>query len=477
MVGNAQQPVQDARTDEIVIRSDFDPRHQQDALHDQLRRFNALVAHRRFGKTVYCVNELIDGAGKCPLPNPRFAYLAPFHIQAKDVAWAYLKHFTAPIPGVGYNESELRVDFPGGAQIRLFGADNADRLRGLYFDGVVLDEYAQMHPRVWAEVIRPALTDRGGWAIFIGTPMGRNAFCDIYEGATKGFQQSDGTLRLDPDWAGFMFKASETGIIPAAELQAAQRAMTADQYAQEFECSFDAAIPGAYYAAILQQADILGRIRPIPYEPALAVHTGWDLGIGDPTAIWFAQVVHGEPRLIDYYEASGVGLEHYVAQLRAGHRAHWVYGQHFFPHDLAIKELGSGMSRVDVLRGFGLSPTVLPVSGVDDGISQARFILRKCWFNSERTGDGVKALRQYRSEWDDKRQVLKPLPLHDWTSHGADAFRYLCIGLGKFMIDRVPLVDQAMSAGAAASGSRQRFALGAPGQARGLGAPKPPHGW
>jgi phage terminase large subunit len=449
--------------DEIVIRGDFDPRHLQDQLHDELARFNALVAHRRFGKTVYCVNELIDGAGKEDLPpDPRFAYIAPFYNQAKDVAWGYLKHFASPIPGVEFNESELRADFPGGARIRLYGADNADRLRGLYFDGVVLDEYAQMAPRVWSEIIRPALADRLGWAIFIGTPMGRNAFADIYDGAVNGFPEPDGTRRKDRDWRGFMFKASETGIIPEAELAAARRAMTTDQYMQEFECSFDAAIPGAYYAAILQQAEQMGRVRPMAYEPALAVHTGWDLGIGDPTAIWFCQVVHGEPRLIDYYENSGVGLDHYVAQLRAGHRAHWIYGQHFFPHDLRVKELGSGLSRVEVLKSFGLSPTVLPQSGLDDGISQARFILRKCWFNSERTGDGLKALRQYRSEWDEKRQVLKPTPLHDWTSHAADSFRYLCIGLGKFMIDRQPLVDPAMSSAARSMPNRPRFAAGAP---------------
>ena len=454
------------------------PRPQQRLLHAAAGRFKVLVTHRRFGKTVFAVNELISGAKRCKRRQPRFAYLAPFHIQAKDVAWSYLKLYTAKIPNVTVNETELWVELPprveheagaGGARIRLYGADNADRLRGLYFDGVVLDEYAQMHPRVWSEVVRPALADRKGWALFIGTPMGRNGFCDLFEGARDGFPREDGTRVPDPDWAAFMFKASETDLIPASELDAARRAMTPDQYAQEFECSFDAAIPGAYYAQILAEAEQLGRIRPIAYEPSLPVHTGWDLGIGDPTAIWFAQVVHGEPRLIDYYEASGVGLEHYVAQLRAGHRAHWVYGRHFFPHDLRVKELGSGLSRIDVLKGFGLSPTVLPASGIDDGIAQARFILRKCWFNTERCGAGLKLLRQYRSEWDDKRQVLKPVPLHDFTSHCADAFRYLCIGLGKTLIDRQPLADPALS-GVARAGTPPRFAAGAPKGGR-------PHGW
>jgi hypothetical protein len=266
------------------------PRPQQKLLHAAPGRFKVLVTHRRFGKTVFAVNELISGARRCRLPQPHFAYLAPFHVQAKDVAWSYLKHYTAKIPDVTVSESELWVELPPriehdgatGARIRLYGADNADRLRGLYFDGVVLDEYAQMHPRVWSEVVRPALADRMGWALFIGTPMGRNGFCELYEGARDGFALADGARRRDPDWAGFMFKASETGIIPAAELEAAQRIMTPDQYAQEFECSFDAAIPGAYYAQVLNEADQLGRIRPIAHEPALPVHTGWDLGIGDP---------------------------------------------------------------------------------------------------------------------------------------------------------------------------------------------------
>jgi phage terminase large subunit len=438
----------------------FRPRPLQDGLHSQLSGFNVLVAHRRFGKTVYCVNELIDGAIKSTLPKPRFAYIAPFHNQAKDIAWEYLKQYAGQVSGTTFHEQELRADLPNKARIRLYGADNPDRLRGIYLDGVVLDEYAQMSPRVWSEVVRPALVDRKGWAIFIGTPMGRNSFADLYDEAKSG---------KDPDWRAFMFKASETGIIPAAELQAAARAMSVDQYAQEFECSFDAAIPGAYYAQLITQLEQLGRLKPIPWEPQLPVHTGWDLGVGDSTVIWFAQVVHGEPRLIDCYAASGVGLDHYIAQLRAGHRAQWIYGMHFFPHDIAVRELGTGMSRVDVLRGFGLSPTVLPQSGVDDGISQVRYLMRKLWINSERCAEGIRALRQYRAEWDDKRQALKLVPLHDWTSDFADSLRYLSIGLGRHFLDRQPLVDTALSQVAR---EQQRRAS----QAK-AGGGKRPYGW
>jgi phage terminase large subunit len=214
----------------------YEPRPLQVYLHKNLKRFNVLVAHRRFGKSVFCINELLSKAAANRRENPRYAYIAPLLSQAKDVAWEYLKQYAERVPRGVANESELRVDLPDGARIRLYGADNPDRLRGLYLDGVVFDEYAQMQPRVWPEVIRPALADREGWAIFIGTPMGRNQFCKLYEEA-----------RADPSWFTALFRASETGIIPPQELAAAAAVMSEDQYAQEFECSFDTAVVGAYY--------------------------------------------------------------------------------------------------------------------------------------------------------------------------------------------------------------------------------------
>lgn len=449
----------------------YTPRETQRNLHADRHRFKVLVAHRRFGKTVYCINDLIKDAVECQKPQPRLAYLAPFLVQAKDIAWSYLKHYTAPIPGLKVNEAELWVELPGERRIRLYGADNADRLRGLYFDKVVLDEPAQMAPRVWTEIIRPALTDRQGSATFIGTPLGRNAFAELYDGALHGFTMPDGTRQVDPDWAAFMFKASETGLIPQAELDAARRAMTPDQFAQEYEGSFDAAIPGTYYAELISNLEHLGRLKPIPYEPSLPVHTAWDLGINDPTAIWFFQMAYGEPRIIDYYEMSGPALDYHVAQLRAGHRATWIYGMHMFPHDGNAKSLQTGISAVQMLKNLGVHVTVLPVGSIDDGISQARFVLRKCWFNSERCGDGLKALRQYRSEWDEKRQVLKPTPLHDWTSHAADAWRYLSVGLTKYLLHGHPLVDASLSSAARSQGSMPRTAAGSRSTGR------KPYGW
>ena len=218
----------------IEVSTGYQPRQLQARLHNSLRRFNVLVAHRRFGKTVFCINESLDKCLRCPLERPRYAYIAPFRNQAKDVAWDYLKSYTRSIPDVRYNESELRCDLPGDRRLQLNGADNADALRGKYLDGVIFDEYAQMNPRVWPEIIRPMLADRLGWAIFIGTPRGRNGLYDLFEGA-----------KMKEDWHAEIFRASETGIIPPDELAAMREGMSEEQYDQELECSFDAAIPGA----------------------------------------------------------------------------------------------------------------------------------------------------------------------------------------------------------------------------------------
>lgn len=407
----------------VEASTGYAPRPLQARLHKSLRRFNVLVAHRRFGKTVFCINELIHAAWTCGREAPRVAYVAPLFNQAKDVAWEYLKRYTAPVVAEKggarlTNETELRVDLTNGGRVRLYGADNPDRLRGIYLDGVVLDEYAQMHPRVWPEVIRPALADREGFAVFIGTPMGRNAFCELYEAARDG--------RAGLDWFAAMHKASETGIIRPAELEAARATMSEDQYAQEFECSFEAAIIGSYYARLLAAAEADRRIANVPWEPKVPVHTAWDLGTRHATAIWFCQQVAHEVRLIDYYEASGVGLDHYAKLLR---EKPYVYGEHILPHDAEMKELGTGTTRVETLTGLGIRPRVLPAGKVDDGINAARLLLPRCWFDKVKCARGLEALRQYRREYNDKRKAFKSHPLDDWAADPADAFRYLAVGL------------------------------------------------
>jgi len=401
----------------------YRPRAGQAELHEDKARFKVIVAHRRFGKTVFAVIQLLRGATRLRRRSPRFAYVAPFYRQAKAIVWDYLKQFAAGT-GARFHESELRCDLPNGARISLYGADDPDSLRGLYFDGVVLDEFAQMDPRVWGEVIRPALADRGGWAIFIGTPMGRNSFWKLYEQA-----------KTAAGWRAALFRASGTGVIPEAELAAARATMSEAEYAQEFECSFDAAIRGAYYATEMAAADAAGRIGRVPYEPRLPVHTAWDLGVGDATAIWFYQAAGPEVRIIDYLENAGVGLDHYARELQ---RRGYVYGEHILPHDARVQELGSGKTRVETLTALGFRPRVLDSHKLDDGIGAARLLLPRCWFDAEKCARGLEALRHYRTEWDGRRQTFRERPLHDWASHAADAFRYLAMGLREGREEKLP---------------------------------------
>ena len=377
------------------------------------QRWACLVAHRRAGKTVACVADLVDAALRCRKPDPRFAYVAPFYVQAKDVAWSYLKRFTAPIDGVKFNEAELRVDLPNGARIRLYGADNYDRMRGVYLDGVVLDEYADMPPAAWTEVIRPALADREGWAVFIGTPKGRNEFFRIWENAQG-----------DPSWFAMMLKASESKLVNQAELDDAAKDMTPEQYAQEFECSFDAAILGAYYGADIAQAEREGRVGLFPADPLLPVHTAWDLGIGDSTAIWLWQAAPDGLRVIGHIEDHGKALPHYVGELSAlGYR----YGLDFVPHDAKARELGTGRTRVETLIGLGRKPQLVTAHTVEDGINALRVMFPRIRFDAGATRDGIEALRQYRVDFDEKTKAFKNHPRHDWTSHSADAARYMAV--------------------------------------------------
>lgn len=402
---------------EGVIRIPYKPRRLQRVIHagmDQYR-WGAVVCHRRFGKTVCAVNHLQKGAMLCEKERPRFAYLAPTYKQAKAVAWDYVKHYSAPVADRGVNESELRVDFGQNAsQVRLFGADNPDSLRGLYFDGVVLDEYGLMPPKIFSEVIRPLLSDRLGWALFLGTPNGKNQFYDVIQ-----------TARTQDDWFFAEYKASETGLIPQAELQSARATMTQDEYDQEYECSFEASVKGAVFARELVTARQDGRVTTVPYDPQLPVDTAWDLGVGDATAIWFSQSSPGgEVRLIDYYEASGEGLQHYVKVLRD---KPYVYGQHVGPHDIEVRELGTGHSRLELARGLGLNFIVCPRLSLEDGIAAVRALLPRCWFDAVRVRAGVEALQHYRWDYNTRINEFKSLPVHDWASHGADAFRTLAV--------------------------------------------------
>lgn len=391
----------------------YAPRPQQLLVHDALEanRFAVAVCHRRFGKTVAAINHLIRAAMLCGKESPRYAYVAPTYSQAKRVAFDYLLKFTEPLNPTA-NISELRVDFYG-RRISLYGADNPDSLRGIYLDGVVLDEVGDMNPKVWNEVLRPALTDRLGWALFIGTPKGANHFKDLRDRAEK-----------EEGWTLLEFKASQTGIISAEELQAAQKEMGDDKFQTEFECSFNAAVEGAYYGAILNTL-APERFTEFATDSLCKTYTAWDLGVGDSTAIWVCQVAGQERRLVDYVENHGQGLDWYVNWIKQND---YTKAEHILPHDVEVRELGTGKSRKEVLQDLGLNITVCPRISIDDGIQAVRRLLPNCYFHP-RTKQGTDALRNYRREYDEKRNVYYDKPLHDWSSHAADAFRYLAVGL------------------------------------------------
>lgn len=401
-------------------RDVFKPYHETD------KRYCLTVAHRRCGKTVARINKLIRKAVECELPNPRFAYLSPFYVQSKDIAWLYLKHYSAPLTQLGgrTNEAELSVTLPhNNAVIKLYGAENAERMRGIYLDGITVDEGQGIVKSVLTQIIMPALADRKGWLDVSGTPRGwQNLLGELYLMA-----------RNDPEWFTQVLRASETGIIDAEELANQRKLMPANEYEQEFECNFDAAITGSIYGKEMAEADKSGRICPVPYNPSFPVITAWDLGYGDSTAVWFAQLVGKEPRLIDYYENRGEDLNHYVSLVKS---KPYQYSMHVFPHDAGHSSLRTGTTLIKQLEDTGLGKqdkdmTVLPVDAVETGINLVRLLLPQIWIDQTKCSNAIFMLKEYRYEYDEKKGIFRDSPRHDHTSHCCDALRYLSTYLAR----------------------------------------------
>jgi len=402
----------------LDIELDYCPRDVFLDFHERQERWAVIVAHRRCGKTVSCINELIYKALIENKEDGRYAYVAPYYSQAKNIAWDYLLRFSKPVMAKA-NQSELWVELINGARIRLFGADNADSLRGLYLDGIVLDEYADMRPRIWGEIIRPLLADRLGWAVFIGTPKGHNAFWDVYSNALQS-----------PDWYAKTLRASKTGLLPPEELADAAKSMTQDQYLQEFECDFESAILGAYYGKEMRALTDAGRITEVEHDPLFPVHTAWDLGYSDDTSIWWYQVVHGEIRVLDYHSSNGQAIAYYTGLIQAKEQEYkYKYGTHWLPHDARAKTLASGGKSIIEQLSVKIpieKMKIVPSLSLQDGIQASRLALLRCWFDTK-CDDGIECLRQYQREYDEDRKVFRDKPRHDWTSHGADAFRMMSI--------------------------------------------------
>ena len=398
----------------------YRPRSVFEDFHNRSQRWAVIVAHRRCGKTVACINELIVKALLEGKKNGRYFYLSPYLAQSKSIAWDYLVRYSQPILAK-FNQSELWVELINGSRIRLFGADNENALRGNYCDGIVLDEYADIRPRVWGEIIRPLLADRNGmnghktWAVFIGTPKGHNAFYDVYHHATK-----------NSDWYVKVLRASKTELLPKSELDDAAKSMTQDQYLQEFECDFESAILGAYYGQEMRVLTDSNRITEVEYDPMFPVHTAWDLGYSDDTAIWWYQVIHGEIRVLEYHSSNGQPIHYYTGLIES---KDYEYGYHHLPHDARAKTLASGgksiieqiSTKIDIK-----SLKIVPNLSLQDGIQATRLALMRAWFD-HKCEEGIECLRQYQREYDEDKKVFRDKPRHDWTSHGADAFRMLAV--------------------------------------------------
>ena len=393
----------------------YEPRDRFIPFHQRNQRWSCIVAHRRAGKTVACVAELVTRALYTPKKSARYGYIAPFYRQAKEIAWRYAKEMTKDSAAKVY-ESTLTIEMLNGSLIQLFGADNPDALRGLYFDGVVLDEYGDMRPSLWAEVIRPTLADRRGWAVFIGTPKGENHFHDIYKLAAT-----------DTDWFCLTLRASESDILPQEELDDMRAQMSEEQYSREMECSFQAPVVGTYYASLICKLEAMGRVdaEAARHDPKQPVHVASDLGFSDSSAFWFWQERPDGLAIIDYEEDASKPLDHYFDMLDS---KPYDYGTFWLPHDARAKTLQTGRSTIEqFIAHFGAKDVqIVPRLKIQDGIDAVRAMLPMCAFAPE-ARNGVYCLKEYRRQWDETKKVFREIPFHNWASHGADAFRGLAL--------------------------------------------------
>jgi hypothetical protein len=411
----AQAALKEEEPPRIIIP--YVPREHFKALHNSVARWIFTVAHRRAGKTVALCNQIIRRGleNNRTFPPPRYAYIGPSFAQTKDLVWGYFKHYTSVLPRVKVSEGDLQIVLPNGAMINLYGGSAAyERMRGLYFDGVVADEYPLLNPSMLGSVIRPCLADYQGWAVISGTSNGDDHFHELKKRAEKEIAEGGGK------WDVFSIPIDQTeGALAPDEVAEMRKDMTSDEFAREMMCSFDAPIEGSYYGEVMNDIQMAGQITGVPYDPNSLVYTSWDLGIDDETVIWFMQRCGRELHVIDYYANTGKGLDHYVAQIKS---KPYAYGCHVLPHDVKARELGTGVSRKDVLDAMLPNIFICPDHRPEDGISATRAALRMMWFDKVRCEAGIAALRGYH-----KSKIGKPL--HNWASHPADAMRMGCVAM------------------------------------------------
>ena len=417
---------------EITLPYKWRPRHYQVPMWKAfergcLRAF--LVWHRRAGKDD---NNLHYTAGAAMMKPATYWYMLPQQNQVRRSMWDAVNPHTGKrrineaFPDVickGKRSNDMVIELLNGSMVHFLGSDGFDALVGSPPYGLVFSEYALTNPLAWSYLM-PILDENGGWAIFNMTPRGRNHAFQMYN-----------YVKNNPKWFVQVCLPSDTGAIPSDRLEEARNTLYAIHgpedgeviFQQEYWCSFDAGLVGSYYGSYIDNLEKSGRITTVPHDPLLPVHTAWDLGMDDATGIWFYQTAHGMIRLIDYVEDRRNALEYYVQNILS---RGWTYGGHDLPHDVQVQEMGTGKTRLEMLHSLGLHDAA-PITrqNLPDGINAVRSILPRCWFDKDKCARGIEALRMYRREYDEVNKVFKDRPVHDWSSHGADSFRYLALGL------------------------------------------------
>lgn len=377
---------------------------------------------RRAGKDVAAFNLCIRQALK---KVQNIFYFLPTFNQGRQVIWNAItnegQRMLDYIPNSvidSMNSQEQRIRFINGSQIFILGSDNYDRLVGSNCNGMVFSEYALADPRCYT-YLRPILVANDGWCVFISTPRGKNHLFQMYEVA-----------RNSPDWFGTKLTVEDTKHIPLHEIEKERHEglISEDMIQQEYYCSFELGVEGSYYQKYIDKMRLEGRIGDVPWEAGFAVNSAWDIGVRDSTSIIFFQTIGQTVRIIDYYENSKEGLEHYVNVIK---NKPYTYNKHFAPHDIAVKEWGSGLTRIEKAKELGIKFTLAPNISIMDGIESVRSSFSKIWIDEQRCQHLLKCLENYRQEYDHKTKVYKSVPLHSWASHGADAMRYLCLSLPK----------------------------------------------
>jgi len=412
----------------VDLPNQWNTRHYQDKLWKYLAsggKRAVAVWHRRSGKDDLALHWSCTAAMIRP---GVYWHLLPQSNQARKAIWDAVDPHTGkrridwafpPEIRETTREQDMLIKLKGsGSTWQVVGSDNYNALVGSPPAGIVYSEFMLSDPNAWS-FMRPILLENGGWALFNGTPRGRNHLHSIYELACS-----------EPGWFGERLTVRETGVFTPEQLEAERREIAKERgddeaqniIQQEYFCSWDAAIPGSYYGKIIAKLEEAGRITEVPHDPRYPVYTAWDLGVGDSTAIWFIQEIGLEVHVIDYYENSGVGADHYARILK---ERDYNYEGHYLPHDADDREWGNNASsRVDTLKSLGVRPIrVQKRASVDDGINAVRVLLPRCRIDRDRCARGLGALRQYQRTWDDKLKCFSQKPLHDWTSHAADAMR------------------------------------------------------